>query len=165
MPRVAVGALVRDGRVLLCHRVPGKAHSPDRWDFPGGHLEEGESFGEALARELEEEVGVVVEPPTRSCDFEVRRGAGDAAGLVLRGWILTDWTGTPRLVDGEEHDDLAWCAAADLPGLALSHAEYVPMLRRVLAPDAHHRRPVTGHAGSADPAFGSHSGDASRVHR
>ena len=77
----------------------------------------------------------MVEPPARPCDFAVRRGTGEAAGLVLLGWILTDWAGTPRLLDDEEHDDLAWCTAADLPGLALSHAEYAPMLGRVLAPD------------------------------
>ncbi|HEY8319921.1 MAG TPA: NUDIX domain-containing protein [Amnibacterium sp.] len=75
MPRVSVGVLIRGGRVLLCHRVVEKVHDPDRWDFPGGHVEPGESDGEALARELEEEVGVVVEPPSRPCDLEVRRGS------------------------------------------------------------------------------------------
>ena len=154
MPRVAVGVLVRDGRVLLCHRVPGREHSPDRWDFPGGHVEAGESDGEALARELLEEVGVVVEPPGRPCDFEVRRGTGEAAGLVLRGWILTDWAGTPRLIDDEEHDDLAWCTAADLPGLALSHAEYAPMLSRVLAPAVRGRPMWAPEPGSTDPTSG-----------
>ena len=72
-------ALVRDGRVLLCHRVPQKADNPDRWDFPGGHVEAGESDGEALARELQEEVGVAIEPSSRRWDLEVRRDTGEAA--------------------------------------------------------------------------------------
>ena len=139
MPRVVVGVLVQDGRVLLCHRIPGREHSPDRWDFPGGHVEPGESEGGALGRELREEVGVAIEPPSRPCDFEVRRGSEPPTALVLRGWILGAWVGTPRLVDREEHDDLAWFAAGDLPALDLSYAEYAPMLRRVLAPDIDRR--------------------------
>ena len=35
--------LVRDGRMLLCHRSAGRRWYPDVWDFPGGHVEGGES--------------------------------------------------------------------------------------------------------------------------
>ena len=40
---VVVGALVRDGRVLLAHRRPDKRAYPDVWDLPGGVMEDGES--------------------------------------------------------------------------------------------------------------------------
>ena len=36
MIEVVVGALVRDGRVLLGHRRPDKRAYPDVWDLPGG---------------------------------------------------------------------------------------------------------------------------------
>ena len=43
MLRVVVGALVRDGRVLLGQRSPSKRAYPDVWDLPGGVVEDGES--------------------------------------------------------------------------------------------------------------------------
>lgn len=55
-----MGALIREGRVLLAHRRPEKHAYPDLWDLPGGMIEVGESELEALARELREELGVQI---------------------------------------------------------------------------------------------------------
>ena len=55
MHKVVVGALVREGRVLLVHRRPDKRAYPDMWDLPGGLIERGESELGALTRELHEE--------------------------------------------------------------------------------------------------------------
>ena len=59
-PRIRVSAILRwQGRILLCrHEKGGK----DVWLLPGGGVNTGESLTEALARELQEEVGV--EPPS-----------------------------------------------------------------------------------------------------
>jgi 8-oxo-dGTP diphosphatase len=55
---VAVGVLFRpDGSFLLTSRPEGKPY-PGYWEFPGGKLEAGESVGQALARELHEELGI-----------------------------------------------------------------------------------------------------------
>ena len=52
MHKVVLGALVREGRVLLVHRSPNKRAYPDVWDLPGGLIEAGESELGALTREL-----------------------------------------------------------------------------------------------------------------
>ena len=58
---VAVGILIDDaGRVLVTRRAPD-AHQGGLWEFPGGKVEAGETLQEALARELREELGVLVE--------------------------------------------------------------------------------------------------------
>jgi 8-oxo-dGTP diphosphatase len=57
---VAVGVLLRpDGAFLLTSRPVGKAYA-GYWEFPGGKLEAGESIGQALSRELHEELGITV---------------------------------------------------------------------------------------------------------
>ena len=58
---VAVGILIRpnDGALLLSTRPPGKAYA-GYWEFPGGKIEQGETVGMALQRELQEELGIVI---------------------------------------------------------------------------------------------------------
>ena len=57
---VAVGVLIdSQGRFLLTSRPPGKVYE-GYWEFPGGKVEPGETVAEALRRELQEEIGVVV---------------------------------------------------------------------------------------------------------
>lgn len=54
-----VGALIEGpGGVLLERRPPTAAAHPSVWDTPGGKIEAGERPEDALARELEEELGV-----------------------------------------------------------------------------------------------------------
>ncbi len=54
---VVAAVLVEDGRVLLTQRKKG-AHLAGAWEFPGGKVEPGEDPKRALARELQEEIGV-----------------------------------------------------------------------------------------------------------
>lgn len=56
----SAAACIRDEeeRILLLRRSDGE----DLWGFPGGAIEPGERAGEAVAREVYEEVGLKVEP-------------------------------------------------------------------------------------------------------
>lgn len=58
---VAVGILIRpdDHALLLSTRPEGKPYA-GYWEFPGGKIEAGESVEQALRRELEEELGIVI---------------------------------------------------------------------------------------------------------
>lgn len=58
--RVVAARIERDGRFLITQRNP-HAVLPLLWEFPGGRVEAGESDRDALARELEEKVGIVIE--------------------------------------------------------------------------------------------------------
>jgi 8-oxo-dGTP diphosphatase len=57
MLQVVAGILERGGRILICRRTAEQSH-PLKWEFPGGKVEAGESPSVALARELEEELGI-----------------------------------------------------------------------------------------------------------
>lgn len=58
---VAVGILINaQNQFLLTSRPPGKVYE-GYWEFPGGKLEAQETVAQALARELEEEIGLKIE--------------------------------------------------------------------------------------------------------
>jgi 8-oxo-dGTP diphosphatase len=57
MLQVVAAILERDGRVLIGQRKAEQSH-PLQWEFPGGKVEAGETPAQALARELEEELGI-----------------------------------------------------------------------------------------------------------
>lgn len=56
-PEVCVGAVVVDDDELLLVRR-GNAPAAGMWSVPGGRVEPGETLGEAVLRELEEETGL-----------------------------------------------------------------------------------------------------------
>jgi len=53
-PNVAALILNRKGKLLICERIKGKGS----WQFPQGGVDKGEKLIEALAREVEEEIGL-----------------------------------------------------------------------------------------------------------
>ena len=55
---VVAAVIERDGLILIGQRKPGGRH-PGKWEFPGGKVEPGETPEQALARELEEELGIL----------------------------------------------------------------------------------------------------------
>ena len=114
MTRVVVGALVREGRVLLVHRRPDKHVHPDRWDVPGGVMEVGESELEALERELREELGVQITAGAASHLCRLTVGPVDDRA-TLSAWLVPEWDGTPENAAPEEHDDLRWFDLGELP--------------------------------------------------
>jgi 8-oxo-dGTP diphosphatase len=69
-PIVAVGAFIfdREGRVLLVER--GKEPGLGLWTVPGGRLEPRETLAQAVAREVREETGLIVEVGALACVVE-----------------------------------------------------------------------------------------------
>jgi 8-oxo-dGTP diphosphatase len=102
---VVGAAVLRDGRVLASRRT-----EPPRlaglWEFPGGKVEPGEQDGEALVRELREELRVEVEVGDRlGADLPIGTTA------VLRVYVCRLLSGEPALVDHDEH---RWLGAGEL---------------------------------------------------
>ncbi len=104
------------GRVLLTQRLPG-THLAGSWEFPGGKLEAGESVGQALARELREELDIQAQEfaPLISIPWHYPRKT-----IRLHALRVTAWRGEPRAREGHA---LRWVALRDLDATAMPAAD------------------------------------------
>ena len=110
--KLVVAALIRrEDELLICQRAANKP-MPLKWEFPGGKVEPGEELRPALARELEEELGIRAEIGRevstlrhvyRKDDFavelrffEVQRFVGEIQNLIFAD---VRWEKLSRLVE------------------------------------------------------------------
>lgn len=101
---VAACALIdADGRVLLAQRPAGKPMA-GLWEFPGGKVENGERPEDALIRELEEELGIVVREPCLA-PLAFASHAYPDFHLLMPLYVCRRWEGT---VVAREGQTLAW---------------------------------------------------------
>jgi 8-oxo-dGTP diphosphatase len=94
---VAAVLTLPDGRVLLAQRPPGKVYA-GYWEFPGGKVEPHESLQAALARELHEELGIVV---GRADRWITRLFAYPHATVRLHFFRVFEWQGEPHPHEGQ----------------------------------------------------------------
>ncbi len=115
LPTVAVGAFIfdRDGHILLVER--GTPPAKGQWSVPGGKLEMNETLAQAVAREVREETGLVIEVGALACVVE-RMSEGYH-------YVILDYLA--RVIGGElapasDVIDARWVTNDDLPTMALT---------------------------------------------
>ncbi|HSS66446.1 MAG TPA: Nudix family hydrolase [Gammaproteobacteria bacterium] len=118
-----------EGRVLLSRRATD-AHQGGLWEFPGGKVDSGEDVQSALRREVDEELGVLVENarPLIRVPHEYRD-----RNVLLDVWKVTSWRGDPR---GLENQEIDWVSPEVLPGRDFPAAD-VPVVAAVRLPECH----------------------------
>ena len=131
MKRVHVAAAVirgTDGRILIARRADTQ-HQGGLWEFPGGKVEEGEAVERALARELEEELGIRVEAARPL--IQVQHDYPDKQ-VLLDIWKVTRFLGEPF---GKEGQECRWVPLAELHNYHFPDANgpIVARLQAVLA--------------------------------
>jgi 8-oxo-dGTP diphosphatase len=108
MVQVVAAIIERRGRILICRRKPEQSH-PLQWEFPGGKVEPGETPEHALARELEEELGIVGAAGQEIMRYQYTYPGKDTIVLIF--FRVTEFGGEPRNVVFHE---MRWEPAANL---------------------------------------------------
>ncbi len=121
---VVCAIIEQDSRFLIAqtaasHSVPGK------WEFPGGKVEDNESFVDAIHREVAEELGmsIAIRGRLSSSSYTYPH-----LSLTLIPFVCTIAAGRPKLLT---HAALAWVTAVSVQGYSLLEAD-VPILNEYL---------------------------------
>ena len=109
MRQVVAAFIVQNGKVLVCQRTKYQPMAL-KWEFPGGKVEPGESAEEALARELDEELGIEAKIGSRVTRTRHTYRSGSAVDLQFFAVHEFDGEITNRIFN-----DLRWCELGDLP--------------------------------------------------
>ncbi|PJK00489.1 DNA mismatch repair protein MutT [Lysobacteraceae bacterium NML91-0213] len=122
------------GRVLLTRRTEGRDLA-GLWEFPGGKREPGETPEQALARELDEELGIRVEVGTPLIAVP-QRYPHKRLRLDVR--MIDRWRGTPK---GHEGQAMAWVPQDKLERYMMPPADR-PVVAALRQPDRYAVTPV-----------------------
>ncbi len=106
---VAVGLLLAEDQVLIAKRAKHK-HQGGKWEFPGGKIEAGESPLAALARELEEEVGLTLDASVAEGLIVLNHEYEDLY-IRLHCYLLPRFSGQASGLEGQE---VRWVTAGQL---------------------------------------------------
>lgn len=114
---VAVGIILDrfNGKVLVARRISKDTHH-GKWEFPGGKINPQESAGDALKRELSEELGisVLIYERLESLVFNYSE-----ITVNLNFFLVPEFAGQARGLDGQK---IRWVNISDLPQLDMLEA-------------------------------------------
>ncbi|HEU5341100.1 (deoxy)nucleoside triphosphate pyrophosphohydrolase [Edaphobacter sp.] len=95
--------------VLICQRKPDQPMSL-KWEFPGGKIEPGEGPEAALARELDEELGISAVIGERVA--RVRHKYRNGGAVDLQFFAVREFSGE---IENRIFNDVRWTAMERLP--------------------------------------------------
>ncbi len=121
---VSAGIVMNEKKVLITRRAQTEQFAGG-WEFPGGKVEEGETFEECLARELKEELGIDVSVGTFCAsivhDYETFK-------INLKAYYCQVTSGVISL---SVHDKYAWVQIDKLLEVDLLPAD-IPIAKEIM---------------------------------
>ena len=107
---VLTGILKDNDLFLVVKRNDNDILFPGAWEFPGGHLEDGETLKQGLARELKEEIGFNedFEPIITHYTDEIKQKDGKLVHNIEIDFIINVTKENLKIKLSEEHSNYKW---------------------------------------------------------
>jgi len=102
-----VAAIIKKNNHFLIVQRNRKKHLGLKWEFPGGKVEESETFEEALTREIKEELDIIISLQDKITEEKYKDKKID---IVLHYYLCNQESGIIKL---NEHENLAWVQKKD----------------------------------------------------
>lgn len=122
--QVSCAIIESAGKVLVAKRAAGKALA-GMWEFPGGKIDPGESAKNCLRREIEEELGCLIEVGAALSPVFHAYSGGSIELIPFRCSLVS---GTPQAL---EHEEITWLEPSAIREIDLAAADE-PVLREYL---------------------------------
>lgn len=110
--RAVKALLYAKGKYLLLLKSKKEDIAPEEWDIPGGRVKEGEDLPQALAREVQEETGIAIDPFKASV---IKTWTLEKKDFNLEGTdflcVLND---VAEVVLSQEHTEAAWLSKNEI---------------------------------------------------
>ena len=126
--QVLAAVIVKDNKILCVQRGPHKyPYLSNKWELPGGKMEEGESQEETIVREIREELSMVIQPIKHLMSYTHNY---PNFSIELHTWLCKPLSVEPQL---NEHQAAVWLEAKDLKKLDWAEADVavVEMLYKI----------------------------------
>lgn len=111
--RVALGAIFKDGKVLLVERA--KREGDLTWGFPGGKIDPGEDASNAVFREVLEETGIECNELTFLGEL-----LHEKRGVHISYWQGVAGRGEARIMEPEKALSVIWATPEEAEALITS---------------------------------------------
>lgn len=114
---LAVRVLLTDenGKILIVKRSTGSKTNPGKWELPGGKVDQGESFDQALIREVYEETNLKIKLDHVVGVCEQNLPVIRAVHIIMSGKIIDGYLNL-----SSEHEGYAWVFFKDLQDYELA---------------------------------------------
>lgn len=118
-------AIILKGNQILVTQRSEKMNLPLKWEFPGGKIEENESAGNCLLREIREELNLEIEILER---LEAKSFDYETFSINLIPFVSNYLSGEIKLA---EHKDFKWLRKEELKLMDWASAD-IPVLEEFL---------------------------------
>ena len=106
MTNVVAAIIKKDNQFLVVQRNR-KKHLGLKWEFPGGKVQESETFEEALLREIKEELNITININEKIAEEKFK---DDKIDIFLYYYLCSLKNGIMKL---NEHENFAWVEKKD----------------------------------------------------